>query len=125
MTEHDSTKHDEQTMAWIQACLHLSRRKISALMRNDLVTLEQCLEDEEKLLSLRPSLQLGHLSKTALSELRALNTRNRALVQNGLEFSRIMLDTIRPPMTYSELVTGQATTDSGRSGTESILSVKC
>lgn len=124
MTENDSPKHNEQTLAWIQASLNLSRKKVSALMRNDLLTLEQCLEDEEKLLALRPSLQPTHVSKSVLEELRSLNNRNRALVQSGLEFSRTMLDAIRPPMTYSELVTGQTTTDSGR-GTESILSVKC
>ena len=124
MTEHDSPKHDGQTTAWIQACVDLSRKRVSALMRNDLVTLEQCVEDEEKLLSLRPSLQPPHVSRTLLAELRSLNNTGRALVQNGLEFSRTMLDAIRPPMTYSALVTGQTSADSGRSATESILSVK-
>jgi len=124
MTEQDSRKHDEQTTAWIEACLDLSRRKISALMRNDLLTLEQCLEDEEKLLSLRPSLHPTHVSKSVLSELRALNRKNSALVQSGLDFSRTMLDAIRPPMTYSEAATGQTMMDRP-SGSESILSVKC
>jgi len=93
-------------------------------MRNDLVTLEQCVEDEDRLLSLRPSLQQAHVSKALLAELRSLNKTGHALVQNGLEFSRTILDAIRPPMTYSELITGQTSTDSRHSGTESILSVK-
>jgi hypothetical protein len=125
MTEHDSPKHDEPTLAWIRACLDLSRRKAAALVQNDLTTLEQCLEDEEKLLSLRPSLEPAHASKSVLAELRSLNDRNRALVQSGFEFSRTMLDAIRPPTTYSELVAGQTSMDSHRTESESILSVKC
>jgi len=122
--EHGSPKHDEQTTAWIQACVDLSRKRVSALMRNDLVTLEQCVEYEERLLALRPSLQPAHVSKSLLEELRSLNNTGRALVQNGLEFSRTMLDAIHPPMTYSELITGQISADSRRNGTESILSVQ-
>jgi len=93
-------------------------------MRNDLVTLEQCVEDEERLLSLRPSVQQIPIPRALFAELRALNNTSRALVQNGLEFSRTMLEAIRPPMTYSELITGQTSADSRRSGTESILSVQ-
>lgn len=123
MTDNDSPIHDEQTITWVETSLHISRRKISALMRNDLITLEQCLEDEEKLLALRPSLHPANISKAVLAELRSLNNRNRALVQSGLEFARTMLNAIRPPMTYSELVSGQTGTNP-RSETESILSVK-
>src|SRR6185295_2165902 len=105
MREQISAQQNEQTTAWVQECIQLSHRKIAALMRNDLAELEQSLEDEERLLALLPSLNVNaSVSRSTLAELRSLNERSRALVENGFEFARTMLDAIYPPTTYADLL---------------------
>jgi hypothetical protein len=127
MKDQQSNGHDEQTLEWIQACINLSRKKVAALMQNDLVTLERCLDEEIALLSVwSPAKSRTAVPGSLVNELRSLNQRNRVLVATGLEFSKAVLDAIRPPTTYGGLVPGRAFVDTRPEGaSESLLSVKC
>ena len=75
MNEHAAEQND-QTRVWLEACLGLSRRKIAALMRNDLSGLEQCVDEEGRLLALRPTLKASSIPQFILDELHSLNKRN-------------------------------------------------
>jgi hypothetical protein len=109
---------------WLQECLSVSRRISDALMNNDLAALEGCLDLEGTLLAARPGSRppdAAHAGSIA-REVRSLNDRNRALIQNGFEFARTLLDAIRPPATYCAL--GSANTPHSEADAP-LISVKC
>ena len=105
MKQHQQTGTKEQThaAAWLQQCCIVAKRKESALLQNDLSALEACLEEEGQLLSRRPILHKrdSTIPRSLVSDLRSINMTNRALITNGLDFARTLLDTIHPPATYS------------------------
>jgi len=94
---------EKQKLAWIEECLSVSRRTTSALQQNDLAALEECLETEAQLLSRRPIFHRtrSRVPMPTVADLRAVNNTNRALIANGLDLARTLLNTIRPPATYS------------------------
>ena len=105
MTHHDQIKRKEQThtVAWLEELLTVTKGKNSALQRNDLKALEECLEQETQLLARKPIFQKkdSAIPRALLAGLRATNKANRALITNGLDLTRTLLDTIHPPATYS------------------------
>jgi len=115
--------NQNELLAWISECLEISKRKTSALIKNDLAALELCLEQETLLLSRRGMLRRGTqtIPRSALSTLRAVNKTNRALIANGLDLSRTLMDTIHPPATYS----ATPWKPSARCPVEPFISVKC
>ena len=117
------TRRREQ-IDWLQECLDVSRRMNDALTRNDLEALEGCLDMESTLFPRRPDFrtQDAAIPGSTAQEIRSLNDRNRALIHNGFDFARTLLDVLRPPATYSSLGPGvpQPTTSD-----EPRISVKC
>ena len=103
MEKPEANPKQEYTLTWIEECLTISRRKALALQRNDLAELEECLEQAAQILSRRPIFHKTRLQipTSIVSELRSANKSNRALVANGLDLTRTLLNTIRPPATYS------------------------
>ena len=98
-------KNPDHTLAWMEQCLNIAKQKASALLQNNLDALEECLEQEKQLLSRRPIFHKNRpaISRSLLLELRSLNRTNRALIANGIDLSRTLLETIHPPATYSAL----------------------
>jgi hypothetical protein len=103
--EREPQTSQREPIRWLQECLSVSRRISDALMNNDLAALEGCLDLEGALLAARPAPGTPKAANAApiAREIRSLNDRNRALIQNGFEFARTLLDAIRPPATYSAL----------------------
>jgi hypothetical protein len=115
---------EEQKLAWIEECLSVSRRTTSALQRNDLAALEECLEQEAQLFSRRPMFHRMRvrIPSPVIADLRSVNSTNRALIANGLDLARTLLNTIHPPATYS-LQPGVGSVST--STTQPAISVKC
>lgn len=105
MKQQEQTERRDQgyAIAWLEQCCSVAKRKGSALLRNDLATLETCIEEETQLLSRRPILHKrdAAIPRSVVSELRSINKTNLALITSGLDLARTLLDTIHPPATYS------------------------
>jgi hypothetical protein len=121
--QQEAAKNSDHTLAWVEQCLNIARQKASALLQNNLGALEECLELEAQLLARRPIFHKNRpvISRSLLLELRSLNRTNRALIANGLDLSRRLLETIHPPATYS--ASPSQTIPSGSIGPA--ISVKC
>jgi hypothetical protein len=131
---------NERAIQWMIDCLKVTRQTSAALMKNDLTAIENCLEEEGRLASQGSDLasarrsalaEPGYRSQHSMlrqslsgmaAEIKSLNYRNAALTENGLEFSRTLLDVIRPPATYGPSLTTE--TPSYAAPTQSIISVK-
>lgn len=123
MEKPGANPQQEHTLAWIEECLSVSKRKTASLQKNDLATLEDCLEQEAQLLSRRP---IFHRTRVRIpvalvSELRSANEANRALIANGFDLARTLLNTIRPPATYSS----QPGARIADATIDPVISVKC
>jgi len=121
--QQEALKNSDHTLVWMEQCLAIAKHKTSALLRNDLTALEDCLEQETLLLSQRPIFHRNRsaIPRALLLELRSINRTNRALIGSGLDLSRTLLETIYPPATYS--ATPSQTIASGSIGPA--ISVKC
>ena len=131
---------NEPALQWMIDCLKVTRQTTAALMKNDLAAIEKCLEEEGRLVS--QWLEVTTPTRTALAEpgdqsqrsmlrqslsalaaeIKSLHYRNAALTENGMEFSRALLDVIRPPATYGP--SPKTETPSYAGPTQSIISVK-
>src|SRR5215510_8616547 len=106
--DREPQRQQQPPVNWLLECLDVSRRINDALIRNDLAAIEGCLDVEATLVASRPDSRLGNLAipGSIAQEILALNDKNRALISNGFEFARTLLDAIRPPATYSGLGSG-------------------
>src|SRR5438105_483777 len=94
----------EHAFQWLGVCGNAVRKMTAALIQNDLVKLEECLEEQTALISQysqvkamlllpgkKPGVSLplvcGSLTSLA-AQVTAVNRRNAALVAAGLDFSR-------------------------------------
>ncbi|HEX4998907.1 MAG TPA: hypothetical protein VFY29_11815 [Terriglobia bacterium] len=100
MDTHYESSSPNPSIVWLQACVRLSRAKKSALETNNLDALENCIEEEGRLLEQRPAFGPGAEERPLLAEWKAINAINRALVRNGMEFSSVLLEAIRPEAVY-------------------------
>jgi hypothetical protein len=96
----------ERALHWMESCRDVALRKGAALMRNDLASLEECVDETAELISRRsevseitrgareniefPGRAAGKALAELAAELRWINRRNAALIEAGLEFSRTM-----------------------------------
>ena len=131
---------NERALQWMIDCLRVTGQMKTALMKNDLAAIENCLEKEGWLASQWPEVAAAKRSALAepgdqsqrsmlrrslsalAAEIKSLNYGNAALTENGMEFSRALLDVIRPSATYGPSVTTEAPSYAGP--TQSIISVK-
>jgi hypothetical protein len=115
MKHQQQTERKEQahTVKWLEQCRGVAKRKVAALLQNDLKALEECLDEEAQLLSRRPIFQKrdSTIPRALLLDLRSINKTSRALITNGLDLTRTLLDTIHPPATYS--ITSQQNSPTG------------
>ena len=131
---------NERALQWMIDCLKVTRQTTAALMKNDLAAIENCLEEEGRLASQWPEvattkrpalaepgdetqrLMLRQSLSALAAEIKTLNYRNAALTESGMEFSRALLDVIRPAATYGPSLTTEAPSYAGPA--QSIISVK-
>jgi hypothetical protein len=140
-TEQDQSGHNfDRARQWIEACGNTVRRTTAALTQNDLATLEDCIEEQGNLIYRYTELVAGTVfdmdrksdaSLTAARdslrslafEVRTLNRRNAILAANGLDYSGILLEVLRPSLTYGPLSQGVIAISHGSS--EPTFSTEC
>jgi hypothetical protein len=96
----------ERALHWMESCRDVALRKGAALMRNDLVSLEECVDETAELISRRAEIieitrvarenfefsgrPAGQAMAALAAEIRWINRRNAVLIEAGLEFSRTL-----------------------------------